>query len=349
MTHTLHISSDNLAGMLDRLRLTKDRYWTGTFVSSANVLIASSVGDTMSVSANAVTIKGDLPERVTIPLGVLDKWFKRLKGDVEISHDDQMVTFTCGDAVLPIRTLADAHNLLPEEPKAKFAVPAGVWDAIRQVASFASNDRDRPVLSHVHLRGGKVMATDSYRLGQVTVKGLKRDISLDPTIVKILDRVDLDVAKVLVDDRNRLHVSEPDGRFVVSGYEDDPPKVDGLWSMEGRQELRVNRKDLIDAVKHLAGVRMSNTTPVAFKTDGDYTSLILSVETADESTATRTLPCEGYGAATFGFNPTYLAETLSSLSDETVIFHMVPGKEKTMPVVFVEGDFAAVIMPVRIP
>jgi DNA polymerase III sliding clamp (beta) subunit (PCNA family) len=146
-----------------------------------------------------------------------------------------------------------------------------------------------------------------------------------------------------VDDRGRLHVGDDAGRYVVSAMECEAPKVDKLWTMDGRTPVTLDRRVLVNLVKHLEGVRDKKAlAPLRFHFAGH--SLILSVRTADMLDATRTMPYDG-GCVDFALNGRMLADMLGSLTADGVTFHVA---DALKPIVWTEGDYTALQMPVRV-
>jgi DNA polymerase III sliding clamp (beta) subunit (PCNA family) len=335
------LSKQDMTNMLARLRLAKTRlWWEATFWVTDNDLLAISTDMDTYVSAYVQVESRGGNDAVTIPLAAVDKWLKGLKGDVTITNDEHTVTFTCGNATLPV-PVGESLIRLPDLPDEKLEAPAETWAAVQRVAYARGKDDARPTLTNIHLRDGRVFATDSYKLAVVDMPGVP-NLSVHP---KIIDVFKVAGSMSFSVDRSTLHISDERGRFVLTGCDNEPPNIQPLLAMGERTEATFDRKTLVGLVKQLDGLRNKKANkPVVFTFTGDG-NVTLSTVTPDEQTVTVGMTFDGQ-SCDFAVNPQYLLGILNSLTTDHVTFHVA---DALKPLFFVEGNYTALLMPVRMP
>lgn len=239
--------------------------------------------------------------------------------------------------------------------------------AFARVALCASSDEARPVLTSVAMfLDGKtntmeVVATDSYRLGAVTIRPDALNAAA-PSPILIPARVADIIAKQLRRRRSavEIRIGAPSDEMI------SPIRFsfgDAVWSVrpiEGefpnwRQLLpefgtgaccEFDSTELASALKAMAAVRQ-NGSPVRLSL-GERSSLVLAErdlgEVTEELVGARFNP-DGIGALDVAFNPELLADALRFCGGERVRVWLRDGLK---PALFGEPEARYLLMPVRI-
>jgi DNA polymerase-3 subunit beta len=247
-------------------------------------------------------------------------------------------------------------------------VRAGVLaDAFGRVAICASTDGARPVLTSVAMfldaktSTMEVVATDSYRLGAVTIRPEVLDASV-PSALLIPARAAVILAKQLRHQRGTVEIR------IGAASEGTIPAIrfsfgDAVWSVrpiEGefpnwRQLLpefgtgascEFDSAELASALKAMAAVRQ-NGSPVRLSL-GERSSLVLAErdlgEVTEELAGARFNP-DGVGALQIAFNPELLSGALRFCGGDRVRVWLRDGLK---PALFGEPEARYLLMPVRI-
>ena len=238
----------------------------------------------------------------------------------------------------------EADSDAPEA--AAFSVDAAAFsEAASKVLQFASKDEGRPVLTGVLVAfsegSATLAATDSYRLGLNTQK---LDGAVEGTPTAILPARALKEAVRLAslageDGRIEVAVTENQAMFRAgeAGLTLATRLIDGNYPEYGRllphgfeETFSVKRDDLLTAIGRARIVAGKQTPPpplkLAFSHEegtlgGGEVAISLA---ADTGAATEVLSADVPEGKTFDicFNPHYLAEAVSSISDDTVALRL---------------------------
>lgn len=247
-------------------------------------------------------------------------------------------------------------------------MPAGVLaDAFGRVAICASTDEARPVLTSVamFLDGSvstmEVVATDSYRLGAVTIRPDALVASV-PSPLLIPARAAGILAKQLRRRRAPVEIrvgaasdeiiapirfSFGDAVWSVRPVEGEFPNWRQLLPEFGTgASCEFDSTELASALKAMAAVRQ-NGSPVRLSL-GERSSLVLAErdlgEVTEELVGARFNP-DGIGALDVAFNPELLADALRFCGGERVRVWLRDGLK---PALFGEPEARYLLMPVRI-
>ena len=293
---------------------------------------------------------------------------------VEMSIDGPKVTLTCGSARFSLQTMpVEDYPTLPEMPEARGTVSSQLFaHAVAQAVTAAGRDDMLPVLTgvRIELDGDSIsmLATDRFRLSQ-------RELTWSPAAPDI-DSAALVPAKVLADTAkaltggNEISIalsSSGSGEGII-GFEGsagggvrrtttrlldgDFPKVRSLFPSEHLTVARVDRAELVDAVKRVSLVAERNTAVQLAFTEG---SLTLDAGSGEEAMASERIEAKVTGDdITTGFNPAYLLDGLTALESPFVELAFT---QASKPVVLsgvdsLEGDtdtdFRYLLMPRRL-
>jgi len=293
---------------------------------------------------------------------------------VEMSIDGPKVTLTCGSARFSLQTMpVEDYPTLPEMPEARGTVSSSLFaHAVSQAVTAAGRDDMLPVLTgvRIELDGDSIamLATDRFRLSQ-------RELTWSPSAPDI-DSAALVPAKVLADTAkaltggNEISIalsSTGTGEGII-GFEGsagggvrrtttrlldgDFPKVRSLFPNEHLTVARVDRTELVDAVKRVSLVAERNTAVQLAFTDG---SLTLDAGSGEEAMASERIEAGVNGDdITTGFNPAYLLDGLTALESPFVELAFT---QASKPVVLsgvdshdgdTDTDFRYLLMPRRL-
>ena len=293
---------------------------------------------------------------------------------VEMSIDGPKVTLTCGSARFSLQTMpVEDYPTLPEMPEARGTVSSQLFaHAVAQAVTAAGRDDMLPVLTGVRLEldGDSIsmLATDRFRLSQ-------RELTWSPAAPDI-DSAALVPAKVLADtakaltggDEISIALSSSGSGEGIIGFEGsagggvrrtttrlldgDFPKVRSLFPSEHLTVARVDRAELVDAVKRVSLVAERNTAVQLAFTEG---ALTLDAGSGEEAMASERIEAHVTGDdITTGFNPAYLLDGLTALESPFVELAFT---QASKPVVLsgvdsLEGDtdtdFRYLLMPRRL-
>lgn len=251
-------------------------------------------------------------------------------------------------------------------PRVVATVPAqALADAFGRAAICASDDEARPVLTSVALfpegSSMEVVATDSYRLGAVSIL-LESPGSTERSPLLIPSRAAEILAKQLRKRRGDVEIrsSEPsdDGgaftvefafrgtRLTVRRIEGEFPNWRQLLPEPVGASCDIQTGELASALKAVAAVRQ-NGSPVRMSF-GERCSVVLAErdlgEVSEQLAGARYNP-DGVGALEVAFNPDYLADALRFCGGEQVRVWLRDGLK---PALFGTPEIRYLLMPVRI-
>ncbi len=293
---------------------------------------------------------------------------------VDVSLDGAKVMVTCGSARFNLQTMpVDEYPRLPDMPTATGTIDASEFaTAVSQASSAAGKDDMLPLLTGVRLEleGSTIslLATDRFRASL-------RDLTWFPESPEISANA-LVPAKVLSDTARSLSSSEEISIAVSTGENGDGligfegqvaggsrrtttrllegefPRVRQLFAAQPETTAHVNTHSFTDAVKRVALVAERNTPIRLTFSDGAVT---LEAGSGDDAQASESLDATIDGNdITIGFNPNYLLEGLSVMTEPVVQFSFTQQTKAASMAGVAEvgadpdGAFRYLIMPVRL-
>lgn len=293
---------------------------------------------------------------------------------VDVSVEGAKVTVTCGSARFSLQTMpVEDYPSLPAMPEAKGSVKSDLFaHAVGQAVTAAGRDDMLPVLTGVRLEleGDSIamLATDRFRLSQ-------REMEWNPATPDA-SAAALVPAKVLADTAKSLTggseitvaLSSSGAGEGIIGFEGSAaggirrtttrlldgefPKVRSLFPTEHLTVARVNRTELIEAVKRVALVAERNTAVQLAFSGGVLT---LDAGSGEEAMASESVEAAVTGDdLTTGFNPQFLLDGLAVLehpfvelafttSSKPVVISGVDGPDGEA-----DPDFRYLLMPRRL-
>ena len=234
-----------------------------------------------------------------------------------LSTDGSTLTITSGKSTFTMQLMPD--NEYPDLPVASVAV---------------SREENRPVLTgiRVQFQGNKVImsSTDRFRLSRSSFTWTPENPDINTTAL-VRGALLRDVARSLDEHQNIVVDFDPEnpsllgfenaGRISTSQLIDGEfPAVDRLYADEYPIHAVINKQDLISAIKRVSLVAERNA-PIRMA----FTSqeLTLTAGSVDEAQAKEILDIDMDGEdLTVAFNPAYLIEGLSAISEPFVRMKM---------------------------
>ena len=228
-------------------------------------------------------------------------------------------------------------------------------------ASFAmSKEEMRPAMTGTLLEfsenGLRFVATDGHRLVDLLLKNIKTEISEQYIIPEKAISV---LSKVLDEKDVKIYLSKTHVSFVLSDMElitrligQKYPDYASVVPLENEFLLKVNKKDLHDAVKRMMLFSQSSTKKVKFSIA--ESKLDISAEDIDLGAAgNESIVCEYNGdPLEIGFNSAYVNDILSHLNSEKELTFKLHSPSKAVIILPVEEkenqDLMMLVMPVRL-
>lgn len=300
---------------------------------------------------------------ITIPSKILTSYVGLLKeGDVELKLEAGMsLAIKAAHSETKIKGIGpDEFPMIPKvENAVNFKVPIKNFkEAVDQVAFAASSNTSRPVLTGVLFRVKKdelkMVATDSYRLSEKTLKlkeGVKEDIDcLVParTVVelgRILtdgDAIEVQVAK------NQVLFKAGDTVLTSRLIEGSFPEYEKILPKETKTKCEVDVEELVVAVKKVSLFVMetNNNIKVAVTNDG---KIVLATDETQVGEGRSDVEAKVSGDNNkVALNAQYLLELLSSVHGSEISFELI---DKVNPVLIKplkKTDYRHIIMPLKL-
>lgn len=333
----------------------------------AGVLIETGT-DTVTLSATdlEVGVRVTIPARigstgrVLLPSKLIGKYVsKDTSADVVIMDEQDGARATIhgtGPVSGTFRTMpVEDFPKLPD-PADKVA-PVDV-DVVATVATVASTDEARPVLTGVKFDDGTVACTDSYRLASARY-GAKRHplngalvparvaLKFLPKLTGVTGGADTGHATF----RGTLENGPAKARRVCDvvvltrTIEGSFPNHDRLWPEEDGSEIVVGDASVwVKSIQQMRTVITHENTPLTIEANGSVTLKMGSQETAELSAA---VPgnVTGGGEVGIALNPAFAAASLGLVGDNV----RLNVRDALKPAVFTgDGPVSVLIMPMRV-
>ena len=246
--------------------------------------------------------------------------------------NDTTLTITSGKSPFTMQLMPNAeYPDLPQMPQQLGQVDAPTFvQAVSQACVAVSREENRPVLTGVRMQfeGDKVVltSTDRFRLARATFSWSPQDPAVNTTTL-VRGSLLRDISRSL-DERQNLTLDfdtespsllgfENAGRASTSQLIDGEfPAVDRLFADEYPIQAVIDKQSLIGAIKRVALVAERNA-PIRMVFSGN--ELTLSAGAVDEAQAKEIIDIDMDGDdITVAFNPSYLIEGLSAISEPYV-------------------------------
>lgn len=227
-------------------------------------------------------------------------------------------------------------------------------DALAQVVFAASGDEARPVLTGVlfHSKEGKlyIVATDSYRLAEKTLKQGSKDITVlvpgtsSQDLLRIIGDYEGDI--IMSFDEQQVRFSVGDAELVTRQVDGEYPDYKKLIPKEFANTASVTKQDVVSATKIAGLFSRENAGSIVLSIDEENGCLeVRSIvsQVGDNSTSV-TGSVRGDGDVTL--NSRYLLDVLNVLDDNEVSISF-NGKLDPIVVKGKKDDYLHIIMPLK--
>lgn len=253
-----------------------------------------------------------------------------------LSTDGNRLNITSGKSSFNLQLMpATEYPDLPEIPSKIGSVDGKTFaDAINQASIAVAREENRPVLTGIKISfdGDQVVltSTDRFRLSRATFTWTPADAGLDTTAL-VRGSILRDVSRSIDASQNVIVGFDPQSRNLMSFDNADRistaqlidgefPTVDRLFADEYPIHAVIERQELINSLRRVSLVAERNA-PIRMEFTQDEVKL--SAGTADESQASETLAADLDGdPITVAFNPSYLLDGLSAISEPFVRIKM---------------------------
>lgn len=280
--------------------------------------------------AGSVLVSGKLMADIT----------KSLPGETTyLTSDDTKLTITSGKSTFTLQLMPQGeYPDLPEIPPTLGQVDASTFiQAVSQASVAVSREENRPVLTGIRMQFANdtvtLTSTDRFRLSRSTFTWTPSHNDIQATTL-VKGSLIRDIARSFDEHNNvTLYFNEQEpnllgfdnaGRTSTSQLLDGEfPSVDHLFNSDYPIHAVINRQELLSAIKRVSIVAEKNA-PIRMSFENS--ELTLNAGNAEESQAKEVIGIDFDGdAITVGFNPTYLIEGLSAISEPFVHMKMVSG------------------------
>lgn len=257
---------------------------------------------------------------------------------------------------------ADEFPLIPKVEKGQEITLKvnDLYSSINETVFAASSNTSRPVLSGVlFLCVGetmKLVATDSYRLAEKSLKPIKKPE--EDVYAIIPSRTMVELAKIIGKAEGKeikINVSKNQILFSVDGIELISRLIEGKFPdyekiipKESKTKIEVSIEDLALTLKRVSLFARENNNSVKLSVTNDGKMLVSSDETkVGEEKAELNIKIEGENNK-ISLNAQYLLDVLTYLGDDKVALSM---NDKSSPAVInpvKDEDYVYIIMPLKI-
>lgn len=314
------------------------------------------------VSSEAdVPVHADAEGAALVSGRLLAEIAKALPGKpVEVAAVDAHLELTCGSARFTLPTMpVEDYPTLPALPERAGTVDASQFaTAVQQVALAAGRDETLPMMTgvRIELNGPSLalLATDRYRLAVREIEWQPDNPEVSANAL-VPARTLADTAKTLGPLGGELVIALAAGsgegmigfaagdRRTTSRLLDGAnyPPVRNLFPASHAAQSKVPVAALTEVVRRVSLVG-ERTTPVRLAFSGD--GLVVEAGGTEEARATEATEAsfDGEEPMTLAFNPQYLLDGLSALSEPNAVFSFV---EAGKPAVLAPGNADGEIVP----
>jgi DNA polymerase-3 subunit beta len=307
-----------------------------------------------------VQVHGKADGRVVVPGRIFGDVVRNLPaGVVEVEAGDGGLQVRCGTASHELRLLdaEDFPTLTQPSMEHSATLPGEVLaGAAGQVVRAASHDEGRPVLTAVLFEAEPerltLAATDSYRLA---VRELEWSWAHDTMTALVPARALSEAARQFAGEAAVEVAIEPHQVTVAGGgwrltsrlVEGDFPPFRSLIPSGYENLATVERQPLLDALKQVAPYGQNNN-PVRLSFERDRLQVDGSLQDVGRGAAAIDVKYEGE-PLTIAFNPTYLGDGVSAVTDNEIVFEIRDGLKPALVHGNERHGFLYLIMPVRLP
>lgn len=262
-------------------------------------------------------------------------------GEVQLIADGAQLTVGCGTARarLPLFPVEEwprvAHATGPG-----VAVDAETVGRLAKVLHATSTDNARPLLTGVHIGGGKAVATDSYRLAAIDLEGVPAGL-VPARVFHAACKVAEDGFVVAAGDRS-VTVTHGTTQWTTATIEGQFPNWPQLVRDESPHHLAVDRDELLDVLRRVTVIDADQHVVTLEYAEG---SLVVTRDVVDVGHTEDVIDAAGSWPGRVGFNARFLDDLLDACEPGPVQFDAV---DPLKPVQVQNGPLFQLLMPVRL-
>lgn len=280
---------------------------------------------------------------------------------LELRAAEQDVELVAGNATFHIRTLRNEDfPPFPEPSEGDVVrVPAQAFvDTVTKVASSASRDETRPVLTGILVSAAdrelRMVATDSYRLSvketqleQPLARGFEANVPARALqeLARLVQQLDGEELTVAVQ-KNQILFSVAGVTLSSRLIEGQFPNYRQLLPETYEHELRIASAELTDVVRRISLLAQKNAPLRLSFQPGE---LVVSAQTPDIGEARESLPVAFQGEPfEIGFNPEFLRDGLEGVESGDVVLKLISPLRPGLIQPADDTGFLYLIMPIRL-
>ena len=279
-----------------------------------------------------------------VPAVPFAQFLSRVSGPVTVEVIDQEAVVRSGDTTLVLRLVPESdYPRLGPSTGDPVDVP-GLIKALRRVAPFASADRLRSV-SGLRLEPGRVVATDTHRLGIAAVAGLDLTALIPASVITHIGDLSEDTVTVSAG-ANHVAFAGDECRWRAQLIESPYPQLGSVARESSPHHITTDRGALIAALDRVASLGLDEGPHgrhlVTLQPDGR--KLTIRAKRSDIGEVAAVVGCKTDVDIGIGFNGRYLAQVLKAHLSQDVTLGLV---DACTPAVIHEPGFTSVLTPVR--
>jgi DNA polymerase-3 subunit beta len=228
--------------------------------------------------------------------------------------------------------------------------PQTLKSALNKVAFAMLSDNSRPTLCGVLFEFVKdtltLVATDAKRIAITKIKLIgeidasfilpMKSVNI---LIKALNKSDITISV----DKNKVLFYGPETLFISNLIDGDFPAYEKAIPKETIDKVNINKDAFISALKKAALFTSADSIAVQLKIDTD--KMIVSKQTEFDDVQIK-LPCKYTKEVTIGFNPIYLLDILTSISDAQIDIEIDGGEKPAL--LRKKNEYTYVMLPTRI-
>lgn len=307
-------------------------------------------------------IKGRVSEPgiVVVPGRLFAEIIKALPpGSINLSIDNGNLQIKCERSLFTLKTLQSEE--FPKFPtldiNQEIVIPRQViLESLQEVSKAISRDETRPILTGIYLTVVEskltMVATDSYRLAVSSFMLENQPVSMEVIIPgKIFEDVVKsttgDMVSIAIND-NQVIMEVGEDTFITRRIEGTFPNYKQLIPTDFETTLRVNKKELFEAVKRVSILTQHNTS-IRLVVSAEDNKLTLISTNQDVGNAKEEIFVEVSGVdVEMAYNHNYLIDGINASIGDIINLNVVsplkPGLIRSED----RDGYMYVIMPVRI-
>lgn len=275
-----------------------------------------------------------------------------------ISEKSCIIDYLTGSAKFPIYDTKDFISLVTEDDMAFFRLNSEMlFNTLKRAKAFTINDDVRPMMGGVRIKIGdkklRISSTDANILYDDTfdfdVSSESRELVVKNTVIPcILNMINQTENVKIGCGNNNIVIRTADCKIITRKIHGIYPNIDAVIPKNFRIELKVNKKDLLNALNRLMITANATTKFIKFDIKGNDMKLTSEDVEFSKSMAENFNGVANGGDITIGMNGVKLETCLTGIDSDNVIFRMNDNMRAVVIKDEVNTERTILIMPVRI-